>query len=73
MDIAVGRIPVATDAEAQDYLIKAEAYDHQGHWKTDFVMLADDKDNHIHMDTQENLATVLSEEVKVMNIHKIYF
>jgi cold shock CspA family protein len=73
MDIAVGRIPVATDAEAQDYLIKAEAYDHQGHWKTDFVMLADDKDNHIHMDTQENLATVLSEEVKVMNKHKIYF
>lgn len=60
LDIAVGRMPVKSVAEASDVVDKLIEYvtgEDFGSWKNNIVMLADDGDNVQHMQQAENTIT----------------
>lgn len=73
MDIAVGRIPVATRDEAAMFNQKLINY-HQdrGDFQIAMSLAADDEDAGAHMDIQEETFAILDEHAPGMNIHKIY-
>ncbi len=73
MDIAVGRIPVATREEAAMFNQKLIDY-HQdmGDFQISMSLAADDEDNGVHMGMQEETFAFVDEYARGMNIHKIY-
>lgn len=72
MDIAVGRIPVATGEEAAMVNQKLLNYSQQGDWQLSMTLSADDEDMHVYMNLQEDVYAMIDELAKVMNIHKVY-
>lgn len=52
MDIAVGRIPINSEMEAEGYVQKMLNYHdskNQGSWKNDLIFVADDEDYNLHL------------------------
>ncbi len=76
IDIAVGRLPVATLAEANALVQKIIHYDRNPvtlqDWRLRAVMVADDEDGNTHINQAEGLAVRKALDHPVMNIQKIY-
>jgi hypothetical protein len=76
LDVAVGRIPVKSLEEARNVVDKLVAYSSTkslGDWRNQFVIVADDKDNNLHLNQAEANAAVISQRSKIPDIDKIYF
>ncbi|HKK09867.1 MAG TPA: C25 family cysteine peptidase, partial [Bacteroidales bacterium] len=73
MDIAVGRIPVATREEAAMFNQKLINYNQdRGDFQISMSLVADDEDAGVHMNIQEETFAIVDDYAKSMNIHKIY-
>lgn len=76
LDIAVGRIPAKTLAEAKNVVDKLITYDSSvsfGDWRNQITIVADDEDNNLHLNQAEANATLIAQQNKNLNIDKIYF
>lgn len=77
LDIAVGRIPVRTNAEAEAVVSKLIHYDTHpstfGSWKNNIAFLADDEDFNLHVNDAEKIADRTKEKYKEYNQEKIYW
>ena len=74
IDIAIGRIPVENEAEADVVLNKIRSYlskDNQGAWKSRIVLIGDDGDNERYMKDTEELYDYISTIEPSYNITKI--
>jgi len=76
IDIAVGRLPVSTAAEALAIVDKIIFYDLDpstlNDWRTRTVMVADDEDSNTHVNQAEELAVENAIAYPDLNIQKIY-
>ncbi|HEX5113520.1 MAG TPA: type IX secretion system sortase PorU, partial [Saprospiraceae bacterium] len=76
LDIAVGRLPVSTSAEAMDIVNKIIYYDTNpvtlNDWRNRMVMTADDEDGNVHLGQADGLAVETALEHPVLNEVKIY-
>jgi len=75
LDIAIGRLPVATSEEAMDLVVKIIDYDDGGHfgdWRNRVTFVADDEDNELHMRDADELADWVRLNQPNLNVDKIY-
>jgi len=76
LDIAVGRLPAATLAEAQTLVNKIIHYDSSTRmlrdWKNRICFVADDEDDNQHFNDAENVSNVAQQQDSVYNVDKIY-
>lgn len=75
VDLAIGRLPAKTVAEAQVMVDKIMAYkspDNFGDWQYNALFVADDEDNNVHMTQSNNLATSMESENCALHIEKCY-
>lgn len=78
MDIAIGRLPVSSVQQAEDVVKKIIHYDDilsKGDWRNRILFVSDDVDDggfNAHIEHSEYLAKYLQENVKNLNINKIY-
>lgn len=75
MDVAVGRLPVKTRAEAQGVVGKIRAYLQPaslGDWRNKIVFVGDDEDGGIHMSQADDLATIAQSKDESFNQTKLY-
>jgi hypothetical protein len=76
IDIAVGRIPAKTALEAKnvvDKLINYASATSFGNWRNEFVIVADDEDNNLHLNQAEANAALVALRNPNFNLNKIYF
>jgi Peptidase family C25 len=77
LDIAVGRIPARSAAEADAVVEKIIAYDSDpktlGDWRHRLVYIADDEDGNPHINQADKLANEAQRSETWFNIEKIYF
>lgn len=87
-DVAVGRIPVSTSAEAKQIVDKILSYSNYfdgqntgmidqkdrlyGNWKNEIMFIADDEDYNIHMKQANQLATKVETTHPHFNIDKVF-
>lgn len=76
LDIAVGRLPVASAEEAMAIVDKIIYYDSSpltlNDWRQRIVMVADDQDSNLHLKQADGLADNVAAEHPDLNIQKIY-
>lgn len=75
LDIAVGRFPVQTLAEAQGVVNKVKRYaaaSSRSDWRNTIVFVGDDEDGVKHMDQSNSLATMVDTVAKEYNLKKIF-
>ena len=76
-DIAVGRFPCSTAEEARILVDKSISYlnnEETGIWKTRAFVLADDKDNLLHMNTGEKVANMFNTTTDdALLLRKVYW
>jgi hypothetical protein len=76
MDIAVGRFPVSTVAQAQETLDKLIAYESDperlSDWKNRLSFIADDEDNNLHLNDADPIAQNVATNYPRYNVNKIY-
>lgn len=73
-DIAVGRLPVTSAAEAKVLVDKIIAYEENknaGSWQNSVVILGDDGDNNKHMQDAEAAAEALESVTSDMNVKRV--
>lgn len=73
-DIAVGRFPVRTEAEAKTMVDKIEAYmngDHAGAWQNTVVLMGDDGDNNTHMKAADDCATIVERHNPTIDVRRV--
>lgn len=73
--IAVGRIPVATAADAKvmvDKIIRYHSPSGLGDWRKEMIFLADDQDNNLHLSDAESIVSAAVEANPVLHPNKIY-
>lgn len=73
-DVAVGRFPVRTEAEASAIVDKVEAYmdnNQAGHWQNTVVIMGDDGDNNSHMTGAEEVAKVVEKYNPTVDVRRI--
>ena len=75
LDIGVGRMPVASQEDANTMVTKVKRYLEGtfGNWKNNITFVADDEDGNIHLDDADELASNIERRYPEMNIDKIYF
>lgn len=77
LDIAVGRLPVASSLDANKTVQKIIDYDTSadmlGDWRTRLTYVADDEDNETHLNQAERISTIIDTTYHDFNINKIYF
>ncbi len=77
LDIAVGRLPVASVQEAETVVDKLIGYDidpeFDGEWKNNFILVADDEDGNSHLNQTERLAASILQDRPEFNQRKVYF
>lgn len=76
MDIAIGRMPAKSVQQAQDMVNKIVAYldpNTHGDWKNQFMLVADDEDNNIHINDSEALAGMIGTVFPYGVVKKVYF
>jgi hypothetical protein len=77
LDIAVGRIPVASSLDANKAVQKIIDYDTSsdmlGDWRTRITYVADDEDGDTHLKQAERISTIVDTTYHDFNINKIYF
>ncbi len=76
VDIAVGRLPVRTEQEAQDVVNKIISYDTNpeslGDWRLNLGFVADNGDNNLHLNQTRSLVRRTKENHPEYNIEKIF-
>ncbi|PIF06221.1 MAG: hypothetical protein CSA36_02760 [Draconibacterium sp.] len=75
VDLGIGRIPVATAADANLVVGKIENYHTSqalGEWRNVVCFIADDGDNGLHLSDSEKLADMVNENNKEFITDKIY-
>lgn len=75
LDIAIGRIPAATIAEATAIVDKILAYhnnSNNGPWKNTISFVADDEDNNLHLQDAELIAASANQVEPALQTEKIY-
>lgn len=83
-DVAIGRVPVRTDAEGRTYIAKLRAYENDASrddWRTRITLVADDgtKENNLsdgstHLDQNESLANyVVPKEFQQKKIYMVEY
>ena len=75
MDIAVGRLPVKNETEAEDVINKIKIYKSSsslGSWRNLVTFSADDGDSDTHINDCEEIANYVSLHYPLFNIDKIY-
>lgn len=78
MDIAIGRLPVSTKTEAENVVNKIIHYystASMGNWRNNILFVSDDVDDggfNAHIEHSEVLSNYLSNNVKNLNINKVY-
>lgn len=76
MEIAIGRIPIKTAQEGQNYLAKMKHYianeNTKGNWRNNVMFVADDGDSNLHMEDADKLSVQLNEIEPGINVSKIY-
>ncbi len=74
LDLAVGRFPVYTTAQAGTMADKLEEYysDKSGDWMSKCIFIADDEDNNMHMQQSEELGNYILDSLPSYYVNKIY-
>jgi len=76
LDIAVGRLPVATALEADRMVDKIINYELSpamfGDWRNQIAFIADDEDGNLHFNDAETASRLAIREDSLLNIDKIY-
>jgi hypothetical protein len=75
LDVAIGRLPVRNNIEAQGVNNKIIVYQSPaslGSWRNELCYVADDEDNNIHLNDAELLSDFISTNYPAYNIDKIY-
>lgn len=75
MDIGVGRLPVASAAEAEIAADKIIAYSRDeslGDWRTKFIFVGDDNENNLHSQQSDSRAEQMRSINKSFNADKIF-
>ena len=75
-DVAVGRIPARTEAEAKIAVDKIIGYvenEEAGAWQNLICMMGDDGDNNQHMQAADDIANQLQQQYPAYNVKKIYW
>jgi hypothetical protein len=75
LDVAVGRIPARTIAQAKmvvDKIINYQTKSDFGPWRNELTLVADDEDFDLHFQDAEAHAAIVEKEQKVWNLNKIY-
>ena len=76
IDIAVGRLPVATLEEAEAVIDKIINYDLDPatlqDWRMRLVYIADDEDNNLHLNQSEDISRDVEEDNTLFNLNRIY-
>lgn len=73
-DIAVGRFPVRTAAQAKIMVDKVETYlsnENAGTWQNTIVFMGDDGNNNAHMADAESVAEIIETKYPSIDIHKV--
>ena len=77
LDIAVGRLPVASSIDANKSVQKIIDYDTSpdalGDWRNQITYVADDEDTNTHIDQADEIATIVDTTYHNFNINKVYF
>lgn len=76
VDIAIGRLPVKTQDEANNVVNKILNYNTSNsmkEWRNNFVFIGDDEDGRLHMSQSNQLATMVDTAYKEYNVNKIFF
>tara|TARA_B100000809_G_C15137850_1_gene531510 strand:- start:1905 stop:5720 length:3816 start_codon:yes stop_codon:yes gene_type:complete len=76
VDIAIGRLPVKTQDEANNVVNKILNYNTSSsmkEWRNNFVFIGDDEDTQLHMIQSNKLATMVDTAYKDYNVNKIFF
>lgn len=75
LDFGVGRLPVRTTEEAQNFINKVNNYynpSSMGDWRNFICFIGDDEDGNQHMSQADQLAKKVETNHPVFNIQKIY-
>ena len=76
MDVAVGRLPVSNETGAMDAVQKIIHYSGSpqcfGNWKNNFMIIADDGDNNLHLNESETYFDTLAGNISEAIIAKDY-
>jgi len=75
LDIAIGRLPVDNQAEADAVVAKIKNYVStiaQGNWRNKITFVADDEDGTLHINDANKITNNLASNYSVLNIEKIY-
>lgn len=73
-DIAVGRFPVRTAAQAKIMVDKVERYlsnDNAGTWQNTIIFMGDDGNDNAHMEDAEAVAEIIEENYPSIDVHKV--
>jgi len=76
VDIAIGRLPVKTQEEANNVVNKILNYNTNSsmkEWRNNLVFIGDDEDGNLHMRQSDQLATMVDTGYKDFNVNKIFF
>jgi hypothetical protein len=76
MDIAIGRLPVKTQEEANNVVHKILNYNvpsSMNEWRNRITFIGDDEDNNIHMSQSNSLAGKVELSNKEYNVNKVFF
>jgi len=78
VDVATGRLPVRTIAQAKTVVDKIEHYldnptETHGDWRNTLIVIADDQNKNLHLEQAETLIASMKDKFPVYNIEKIYF
>lgn len=76
LEVGIGRIPVTTVQEAQDFVFKWKDYqtnsENYGDWRTKVTFVADDGDRNIHQRDADILARTVESNHKEFEVNKLY-
>lgn len=75
LDVAVGRLPVRTAAEADAVVNKIMGYGTPagfGPWRQEMTFVADDEDGNLHLEDAETVSGVITQEESAFNVSKLY-
>lgn len=73
-DVAVGRLPVRTETEAQavvDKIISYAGNQNAGAWQNTIVMMGDDGNNNIHMEAADDVGKLIEEKFPSFEVKRI--
>jgi hypothetical protein len=75
LDIAVGRVPAGTVAEATAFVDKLLQYHGPaalGPWRNEVSFVADDEDNNLHLNDAETMASTVQQNAPEFHQEKVY-